>query len=130
MEQRSASTQSGPATAQRPASAGRSAALPYLAGWISGALMLAGSEGESPLRFHAAQSIVIFLPLTALLCILGFVPRYGWIGACIVAAIGLALWSALMTSALRGEPVRVPLFRDIAVRLIRVLERRAGDPLR
>jgi uncharacterized membrane protein len=108
-------------TAREPLSARLSenvaAALSYLFGWVSGLFFLLVDKRPF-VRFHAAQSVVVFGTLSLLLLILGdfflgtFLPQAG--GALlllrrIVELVWLAAAVVLMLKASSGERYRVPL---------------------
>ena len=94
-------------------------ALAYVGGWVTGALFLAIERRHPGVRFHAAQAVVVFGGLSALMAV-----SYG---AALVAAFysaaafrvllavtnltwltGAALWAWLLLKAVRGEVWRVP----------------------
>jgi uncharacterized membrane protein len=93
------------------------AALSYLFGWVSGLLFLFVDKRPF-VRYHAAQSVLIFGTLSLLLLILGdfflgtFLPQAG--GALlvmrrIVELVWLVAAIVLMLKASSGERYRVPL---------------------
>jgi uncharacterized membrane protein len=94
-------------------------ALAYLAGWVTGVLFLAIERRHHGVRFHAAQAVVVFGGLSALMAVtylaalagafvsggvfrvLLAVTNLTWLG-------GAALWAWLLLKALRGEVWRMP----------------------
>jgi uncharacterized membrane protein len=102
--------------------------LCYAAWWVTGLLFLFLERDHRGVRFHAAQSLVLFGGLSLLMACIGaasamslfMAPSFFrtilslnslvWLGAVI-------LWAVLMVQALRGETVRVPLIADLADRL-------------
>lgn len=76
-------------------------ALAYLFGWVSGVVLLLVSK-DSFVRFHAAQSIVVF----GLLTLLSFIPFLGW---ALAPILSLVLWLVLMFKAYQGEMWEVPV---------------------
>ena len=98
--------------------------LCYLFGWITG-LIFFFIDKRPFVRFHAAQSIVVFGGLTILRLVLGvmFVTgtgagfRVGYGLFWLVSIVGLALWIVLMIKAFQGEKFRVPVAADIADQL-------------
>jgi uncharacterized membrane protein len=93
------------------------AALSYLFGWVSGLLFLFVDKRPF-VRYHAAQSVLIFGTLSLLLLIMGdfflgtFLPQAG--GALlvmrrIVELVWLVAAVVLMLKASSGERYRVPL---------------------
>jgi len=133
---RSASSQSSGAQGAAPASTtaqtqmGENVAglLCYVLGWITG-LIFYFIDKRPYVRFHAAQSIVVFAGLHVVLLLfsvffgIGFLAG-GWagftVGYAIQCLIGLAmfvLWILLMIKAYQGERFRVPIAADVAERL-------------
>jgi len=99
-------------------------ALCYLGFWITGIVFLALEDNNKFVRFHAVQSIVVFLPLTILGWILGGFFGFGywwgpslyfllWIGW-IFNIIAIILWLILMLKAYMGEKFKIPIAGDIA----------------
>ena len=95
--------------------------LCYLLGWITGLIFFL-IDKRPFVRFHAAQSIVVFGGLTVIRIVLsmlfvsggltGFSAGVGilWL----VSLVGLVLWILLMVKAYQGEKYRVPLAADLA----------------
>ena len=102
--------------------------LCYAAWWVTGLLFLFLERQHRGVRFHAAQSLVVFGGLSLLMACLGAASAMSlfvapslfqallslnsliWL-ACVI------LWAVLMVQTLRGETVRVPLVADLADRL-------------
>ena len=103
-------------------------ALCYALGWITGLIFYFVDKRPS-VRFHAAQSIVVFGGLHIVSEILrnffglNFLTG-GWTGFSLgfalwrlVHLIGLILWILLMVKAYQGERFRVPIAADIAEKI-------------
>lgn len=102
--------------------------LCYVLGWVTG-LIFYFIDKRPYVRFHAAQSIVVFAGLQIISIILGtffgvsllagglagFSMGYALYG--IVNLVGLCLWILLMVKAYQGERFRVPVAADIAEKL-------------
>ena len=104
------------------------AALAYAGWWVTGALLWLVERRDPFVRFHAAQSLVVFgvaavaiagfigLALTAL----QFLPSAFsmFLGAAGVTAVATVLvWLVAVTQALRGVRWRVPVLGGLAERL-------------
>lgn len=105
-----------------------SSVLCYAGWWVTGLVFLFAERRHSGVRFHAAQSLVVFGALSAALLLCGgasavafFVagPRFQ-----IVQMIGNVLWLAavvlwlyLLLTTWRGETWRVPLAGDLAKKI-------------
>jgi uncharacterized membrane protein len=104
------------------------ALLCYTAWWVSGLVFIIIEQQHRVVRFHAAQSIVLFGGLSLLIGLLSFgsiamlavsadafqaarlLVYLVWFGA-------VGLWFLLMLRTYRGETWRVPLAADLAERL-------------
>jgi uncharacterized membrane protein len=95
--------------------------LCYLLGWLTGLIFLL-IDKRPFVRFHAAQSIVVFGALTVIRIILGFALLGGGLigfslwGLLISAVwlIWLVLWIVLMITAYQGKRLEVPIAAPIA----------------
>jgi len=92
------------------------ALLTYVLGWITGIIFLALERENKFVRFHAAQSLAVFLPLFVALIILGVIPFIGWILSLILSILTLLLWLFLMFKAFQGEKYKLPVVGDFAER--------------
>ena len=91
--------------------------LCYLFGWVSGLIFLLLERENHFVRFHAMQSLLFFGILSVLEGIFSYLPLFGPIGG----ALGLVMfigWIVMMVKAHRGEYYKLPLFGDLAERLI------------
>lgn len=112
-------TQANTSTGLSPNVAG---ALSYLFGAITGIIFLVIEKKSSFVRFHAAQSIGIFvffivasIVLTVVSMILGSIPGIGWLFGILFFLIsmalslgGLVLWLFLMFQAFQGKEWEFP----------------------
>ena len=108
------------------------AALPsYALGWITGLIFLL-LDRRSYVRFHAAQSTIVFLGLRIFRSVVGALFGMGWwfggfgnlavfgLGALLLDLLGLlslVLWIVLMVKAFQGVPFKVPWVGELAERL-------------
>jgi uncharacterized membrane protein len=95
--------------------------LCYLLLWVTG-LIFYLTDKRPFVRFHAAQSIVVFGGLTVIskLISMFFIPA-GLAGFSMgvgllsfVSLVGFVLWILLMVKAYQGEKFRIPLAADLA----------------
>jgi uncharacterized membrane protein len=136
-----AAGQSAPPPAQHsnpgsgaPATAGLAdnvaGALCYVLGWLTGIIFLVIDKRHS-VRFHAAQSVVVFGGLTIIYWIIGAMfatsIMWGGLGAgwtfgytlfMVVRLVFFILWIFLMFKAYQGEQFRVPIAANIADSLV------------
>ena len=104
------------------------ALLSYALGWITGLIFLL-IDKRAYVRFHAAQSIVVFLGLHILQAVLDSIFGISWwsggfggwgsftVGALLanlVSLVTLSLWIVLMVKAFQGVHFKLPLAGDIA----------------
>lgn len=101
------------------------AALCYLVGWVTGVIFFL-IDKRPTVRFHAAQSIVVFGALHIASIVLSWVFGLGFflggwtglsIGALLAVLVNLAafvLWIVLMIKAYQGERFEVPIAAGIA----------------
>jgi len=105
--------------------------LSYVLGWLTGIIFLLIDKRPS-VRFHAAQSIVVFGGLHIVQIVCGYIFGFGFlfgghasmgtwaIAGLVSTVIGLAclvLWILLMVKAFQGEKFRVPVAADFAEKL-------------
>jgi uncharacterized membrane protein len=99
------------------------AALCYLGVWITGLLFYFIDDKNKFIRFHALQSVLVFLPLTILAWIFGgafgllhfdhgwyFLWWISWIFWILV----VILWLILMIKAYQMQKIKLPVIGDIA----------------
>ena len=100
-------------------------ALCYLLGWITGVVFYFVEDKNKLVRFHAMQSILVFLPLMIIAWVFGgffglFMFWTGsyflWMCSWIIWAIIIILWLILMLKAYQGEKFKLPIVGDIAER--------------
>lgn len=103
--------------------------LTYLFWWITGLVFLI-TDKRKLVRFHAAQSVVVFGALTGMeFAALRFARNafmdqlwyssLWFLGASIVGFVWVAMWVVLMLHAYEKKPFRVPIAARIADRFVR-----------
>ena len=105
-----------------------SALLCYTAWWISGLIFLIIEQQNRVVRFHAAQSLVLFGGLSVLIALLSVFS----IGMLVVSSsafqaarmavylvwmTAVGIWLILMYRTFKGDTWRVPLAGDLAARI-------------
>jgi len=94
--------------------------LSYVLGWITGIIFYM-IDKRPFVRFHAAQSIVVFGGLMAVQIGLTIIFGFGGFGGFslawalhgLVELVGAVLWVVLMVKAYQGERFRVPVAAEI-----------------
>lgn len=112
------------------------AALSYVLGWITGIVMYFVEPDDESIRFHAAQSVVVFGGFSVLVLVIGFLSAMisglaaaGGMGvgvffglfsmivtliSFVVWIAGLVLWLYLLVRTYQGQDPRVPVAAGIA----------------
>jgi uncharacterized membrane protein len=126
-------TAPSPAGAQSGLSENAAALFAYSLGWLTGLIFLL-IDKRPYVRYHAAQSLVLFGALHVVRSMLGMMFGFGWlsggwgfwpamgIGAMFLSLLGLltfALWIYCMIRAWQGERFRIPVAAEVAESLTR-----------
>ncbi len=90
------------------------ALLCYVVGWVTGFLFLLLERDNNFVRFHAMQSLVVFLALFVLSLVAGVIPIIGPVIYILVLPVSLVLWVLLMVKAYQGERYKLPWVGDFA----------------
>ncbi len=90
------------------------ALLSYVLGFITGLIFYFIEKENKYVRFHAMQSIVVFLALFVAQIVLGFIPILGWVLGFLISIAAFILWIILMIKAYQGEYFKLPIAGDIA----------------
>jgi uncharacterized membrane protein len=102
---------------------GLAALLAYLFGWLSGLIVLLLEKQHREVRFHAAQSLIVFGVLAVFWIVVGaivWIPVIGWIIgilAVVTAPFAIGLWIYLMVKGYRLEHVKLWVVGDYAEQL-------------
>ena len=115
IEREKQTKQSSTSTELQPNIAGL---LCYLGGWISGIIFLILEKKNRWVRFHAAQSIIVFGTLTVAGIILGWIPLFGPAFSSIISVTGFILWIILMIKAYNGEKYQLPWAGNVAENMV------------
>jgi uncharacterized membrane protein len=92
--------------------------LCYVGGWITGIVFLVLEQKNRFVRFHAAQSIIVFGTLNIIHLLLNPIPVVGWFFSTMVGVLAFVLWIVLMVKAYHGELFKLPLAGELAERLL------------
>jgi len=88
--------------------------LCYLGMWVTGIIFLVLEQKNKFVRFHAAQSIVVFGTLGILSAIMRFVPFAGNFFSAAFGILIFILWLVLIGEGLPGEYYRLPVAAELA----------------
>ena len=123
-----ASTSTPAASSQSGLAENVAGLLCYVLGWITGLIFFL-TDKRPFVRFHAAQSIVVFGAFMILRIIIGMMfVTSGLTGVAtgfslgimlsgLVSIVGLVLWILLMVKAYQGERYRLPIAAEFADKL-------------
>ena len=98
-------------------------ALCYLLLWLSGLIMMLTEKNNKKIRFHAMQSILVFLPLNILMVIIA-APQWVFYNPWITPPLAgiswflrvllIVLWALFVFNASQGQHFKIPIVEDIA----------------
>ncbi|MDV2989001.1 MAG: DUF4870 domain-containing protein [Dehalogenimonas sp.] len=88
--------------------------LCYLAAWVSGLIFYLVETKSQFVRFHAAQSIIVFGGLSIVTAIFTVIPFIGWVINAFLGIVAFVLWLVLMVKAYQGEKYKLPIAGDLA----------------
>jgi uncharacterized membrane protein len=115
IEQEKRTAQADTSTGLSPNTAGL---LCYVGIWISGIIFFVLEQKNRFVRFHAAQSIVVFGTLTVAGVILGLIPVVGDVFSTIIGIIGFIVWIIMIVKASSGEWYKLPWAGDVAEQMV------------
>lgn len=90
------------------------ALLSYLLGFVSGLIFILIEKKNKFVRFHAMQSLTVFVALFVLQLVLSVIPILGVIMGGLLTLAGVVLWIVLMVKAYQGEMFKLPIVGDFA----------------
>jgi uncharacterized membrane protein len=93
------------------------AALSYFLGFLTGILFFVLEKENKFVKFHAMQSIVVFMALFVINMVLGIILSISIVGIMLfplIYLIEMVLWLFLMYKAYKGEKFMLPVVGDIA----------------
>jgi len=93
------------------------AVLCYVLGWLTGILFLLLEKENKFVRFHAMQSLVVFLALFVLSLVVGWIPVIGLLSF-VIFLLAVILWILLMVKAFQGEMYKLPWAGEFAEKQI------------
>jgi uncharacterized membrane protein len=91
--------------------------LCYLGVWVTGIIFLLIEQKNKFVRFHAIQSIIVFVALGIASAFLSQIPLVGWFFGAIIGVLSFVLWIVLMVKAYHGQLYKVVLAGDLAERM-------------
>ena len=115
IEREKLTTPAGTSTGLSPNVAGL---LCYVGIWISGIIFFVLEQRNKFVRFHAAQSIVVFGIITVAGTVLGLIPVVGIAFSWIVGIMGFIVWIIMMVKASSGEWYKLPWAGDVAEKMV------------
>ena len=101
--------------------------ISYLFCWISGLLILLLEKENQQVRFHAAQSVVIFGGLTLCNMLSPFIPVIGLVIVFVVSVLSILVWFGMLITTLMERPPRLPIVAQYAEQLEKMAPRIDAD---
>lgn len=98
-------------------------ALCYLLLWLSGIIFYLTEKQDKNVRFHAMQSILIFLPLNIIMILIAAPQRFfynPWISPSLAGiswflrVVLVVLWILFVFNAYQGQKFKIPIISGIA----------------
>jgi len=90
------------------------AAAAYLIGFVSGVFLLVVEKDSAYVRFHAAQSTVVFVAALVVNVLLAALPVMGGMLSRVFMPALVVLWIVLIFKALAGDRYKLPWVGDFA----------------
>lgn len=95
------------------------AALAYLAGFVTGIVMLIVEKESRFVRFHAMQSTVVFVAVLVISVVINSIPILGaFLYAFLLFPAVVIVWLVLMFKAYNRETFKLPVAGDFAEKQI------------
>lgn len=94
--------------------------LCYIAGFVTGIVFLVIEKENRFVRYHAMQSIIVFVGLLILDIICTIIPIIGWILLPFVSILSVVLWVLLMFKAYSGSWVKIPIAGEMAEKQLKI----------
>ncbi len=94
------------------------AVLAYLGGILSAILILFLEKDNKFVRFHAMQSIAIFLSILVISMIVIVIPFIGWMISPLIWLLGILIYLFMMYKAYNGEIYRLPAIGDFVTKQV------------
>lgn len=88
--------------------------LCYLFAWVSGLILYLIETKSQFVRFHAAQSVIVFGAISIVTIVFTLIPFIGWAINGLLGLLSLALWIILMVKAYQGERYKLPFAGNLA----------------
>ncbi|MBN2240498.1 MAG: hypothetical protein JW712_12055 [Dehalococcoidales bacterium] len=92
--------------------------LCYLGGWVTGIIFFIIEQKNTTVRFHAAQSIIVFGSITVIGTLLNLIPFAGDVLATLIGIAAFILWIILMVKAYSGEVFRLGGVAELAEKMV------------
>lgn len=92
--------------------------LAYAFGFVSGILLFVLEKDSKFVKYHALQSIFIWLGLFVVSMVVGFIPLIGWLISLLIAPVGFIIWIYCMVKAYQGSWFKFPVAGNIAMQQV------------
>jgi uncharacterized membrane protein len=92
--------------------------LSYLGLWVTGIIFLVLEQKDRVVRFHAAQSIIVFAALSIAAALLAWIPAVGPFFGATIGIMTFIAWLILIIRTYQGEMLKLPIAGDIAEAIV------------
>lgn len=94
--------------------------LAYILGWISGLIILLIEKDNDRVRYHAAQSLIVFGSITIISLLIPVIPFFSFslFLTNILSIITLVIWIAFIVTALNKKPIKIEQLRTHTEKII------------
>ena len=86
--------------------------LCYILAWVTGIIFFLIEQKNKVIRFHAMQSMIVFISLSVISAIL--TALFGGVFGTFIGLLAFALWIVLMVKAYQGGIYKLPVAGDLA----------------
>ncbi|PCJ93050.1 MAG: hypothetical protein COA46_03560 [Porticoccaceae bacterium] len=87
--------------------------LAYILGWISGLIILLIEKNNDRVRYHAAQSFIVFGSITIINLLIPIIPFFSFsiLLTSILSIITLGIWITFIVTTLNKKPIEIEQIR-------------------
>lgn len=93
--------------------------LCYVGAFITGIIFLVIEKENRFIRFHALQSVFVWIIYFAVQMFFSWIPFIGWLFNVLLTPIGLLIWLFLMYKAFKGEWYKFPFIGELVEQQIK-----------
>ena len=92
------------------------ALLCYFFSPVASIIFILIEKNDKFVRFHAFQSLFLFIALILLCIVLSFIPIIGWILLMVLPLAWLILWIVMLVKAYQGQTFKLPVIGEMSAK--------------